>query len=375
MRTIALPLLALLALPGCELPAAAAPAGGPTGGMSEGTGYTSPTPGAVCAPVFALECGQNATGDTADWNSGATNVMKNYPMGVGTFDGPEVVYSFTAPADGEVRFRLVNAEPMEVDHDVFVLEEVCAPDHTVANGYNMAAFDAQAGSTYFLVVDGYNGAAGDFEVGVECTNPAPPVAPPDVPPTEPPAEVPCDEFHSTESESAPIQTTGGSLPSSVTGRSWTTPTSWTTWVDFNGVPGQNATHEGIDWIHADQEVDVVDVYAATAGTVAYVRSGCPESSRFGHNDSTRECGSGWGNHVVIDHGDGLFTRYAHLAEDDLDVTVGQSIGEGERIAGMGNSGRSEERHLHFELGTSAAPFDPCAPARSFDAVYPSASLF
>jgi len=369
MRLPRFVLLALL-LTGCEL-SSPAPAGGPTGSLSGGSGHTAPsTAPAVCAPVFVLECGQHASGDTADWNSGATHVMANYPMGVGTFDGPEVVYSFRAPADGAVTLRLVDPEPMETDHDVFVLEEVCAPDHTVANGFNATTFDARAGQTYFLVVDGYDGAAGEFEVAVECANPAPPVEPPDDA-----VEPPCAEFHSDASESAPIQTTGAALPASVTSRSWTTPTSWTSWVDFNGVPGHDATHEGIDWIHADPAVSTVDVRAASAGTVVYVRTGCPESSRFGHNDSGRECGSGWGNHVVLAHGDGLHTRYAHLAEDDIDVTVGEAVPAGARLGGMGNSGRSEERHLHFELGTTDAPFDPCAPARSFDAVYPSAGLF
>ena len=111
-----------------------------------------------------------------------------------------------------------------------------------------------------------------------------------------------------------------------------------------------------------------------AGTVAYVRTGCPESSRFGHNDALRECGSGWGNHVIVDHGGGLFTRYAHLAADDVDVVVGDAVQAGQRLAGMGNSGRSEDRHMHLEVGSATEPFDPCAPARSFDVVHDPAPL-
>ena len=367
--TRAIALLILLALAGCEL-SAVAPAGGPAH-LSDGDSVHSPAaPPAVCAPVFDIGCGENLVGDTADWNSGATSVMKHYSEGVGTFDGPELVYGFTATADGAVRFRLVDPAPTEIDHDLFVLEEVCAPDHTVAAGFNAVLFEARQGQTYFLVVDGYDGAAGAFEVAVECASPAPPAGSP-----ADGAEPPCDAFDSSESESAPIQTAGGALPPSVASHTWTEPTTWTEWVDFSGVPGHNATHEGIDWIHADESVPVVDVRASADGTVAYVRTGCPESARFGHNDAIRECGSGWGNHVVIDHGDGLFTRYGHLAPDDVHVVVGQSVGGGERIAGMGNSGRSEQRHLHFELGTRVAPFDPCAPTRSFDRVFPPASLF
>ncbi|MCO4771739.1 MAG: M23 family metallopeptidase [Deltaproteobacteria bacterium] len=360
----------LLVLCGCELVGAPSPVGGP-GDLSDAAEppVASSAP-AVCAPVLALECGQNATGDTADWNSGATQVMAHYPVGVGTFDGPEVVYSFTAPASGEVRVSLVDPEPMAVDHDLFLLEEVCEPDHAVETGFNSMPFAAMAGQTYFLVVDGYDGAAGAFEISLSCEADAALEAP------DPPlADVPCDAFHSSESESAPIQTTGASLPPSVADASWALPTTWTNWVDFNGEPGHGAQHEGIDWIHADPSLPVIDVHAASDGVIAYVRSGCPESSRFGHNDSHRECGGGWGNHVVVDHGEGVFTRYAHLAEDDIEVTVGETVSIGRRIGGMGNSGRSEERHLHFELGTSEEPLDPCSAAQRFDAVYPSGALF
>ena len=369
--TRALVLLLLLSVvPGCDGPTPA------SGGESNSTLLNedvsdSPAAPTLCAPASPVACNSVVLGDTGDWNSGATSVLENYSERVGTYDGPELAYRFTAPADGDVRFRLVDPTPMETDHDVFVLEEVCASDHSVAAGFNAVDFEAREGRTYFLVVDGYDGAVGAFEAAVECEEPAPPDAPEEGSDAVGPA---CDWFHSTESESAPIQITGA-LPSSVSAHTWLAPTTWTTWVDFDGVVGHIATHEGIDWIHADEAVPVVDVSAAAAGVVAYVRTGCPESARFGHNDDARECGGGWGNHVVLDHGDGMFTRYAHLATDDVDVVVGQAVAGGERIGGMGNSGRSEQRHLHFELGARSVPFDPCAPTRSFDVVYSPASLF
>jgi hypothetical protein len=366
-RVLPLLVLVITAATGCELPSPPAPGGPPPLSGDASPAETSPPP-AVCAPVRPIRCGEAVLGDTADWNGGATDVIDHYSEGVGTFDGPELVYSFTASADGEVELALVDPAPVDVDHDLFVLEEVCAPDHAVATGFNAVTFPARRGQTYFLVVDGYDGDAGSFEAALRCDDPASgAVSPVDEPE--------CEAFHSDEAESAPVQTAGGSLPSSVADHVWAEVTSWTSWVDFDGAPGHNATHEGIDWIHADGSVLVVDVRAAAAGSVAYVRTGCPESARFGHNDAGRECGSGWGNHVVIDHGDGLFTRYGHLAPDDVDVVVGQVVQGGERIAGMGNSGRSEQRHLHFELGTTSEPFDPCAPARSFEFVFPPAGLF
>ena len=69
---------------------------------------------------------------------------------------------------------------------------------------------------------------------------------------------------------------------------------------------------------------------------------------FCHNTSLRECGSGWGNHVVIYHGRGIYTRSAHLKPGSVAVKVGDQVSQGQQIASMGNSGRSELRHLHFE---------------------------
>ena len=372
-RHLIAPAFAALALAGCEFVSNApstVPAGGPA--HTSGAGDTVPSDAPeVCAPVRSLSCGETVFLDTSNWDDGATDVMTNYSEGVGTFDGPEIVFSFLPEVTEVARLRLLNPKPTEVDHDLFVLDGVCAPDRAVASGFNVAEFQAVEGEEMFLVVDGYNGDSGAFGVRLECNGaPSTPVAPP--PPEE---EAPCSSFHGDDEEHAPIQTAGAGLPAGTESRDWSRPTTWTSWVDFSGSPGQNAVHEGIDWIHADQNVPVVDVDAASDGVVVYVRTGCPESDRFGHNDMARECGSGWGNHVVVDHGDGLFTRYAHLAPEDVPVEVGQFVTGGQRIAGMGNTGRSEERHLHFELGTTSATFDSCAPAQSFESVYGSVGLF
>ncbi|PHR90822.1 MAG: hypothetical protein COA69_13970 [Robiginitomaculum sp.] len=57
--------------------------------------------------------------------------------------------------------------------------------------------------------------------------------------------------------------------------------------------------------------------------------------------------SGYGRVVEIDHGHGFKTRYAHLAKTN--VKRGQSVEKGEKIAGMGSSGRSTSTHLHYEI--------------------------
>ena len=211
------------------------------------------------------------------------------------------------------------------------------------------------------------------------TDPEEPPTEPEEPPTDPeepptdPLEPACGSFDSQKQESAPIQSVAV-LPPRAWELAWTVPAASTSWVDFAGTVGAAASHEGIDYIHSTTSQSVVDVIAASAGTVVYVRTGCPQSVRFGPNSTLRECGSGWGNHVILDHGEGLFTRYAHLDGADIDVLVGDTITSGQRLAGMGNSGRSDTRHLHFELGSETEPFDPCAPTRSFDFVHAPAPL-
>ena len=186
--------------------------------------------------------------------------------------------------------------------------------------------------------------------------------------TEPPPPD-CYYYNSTEEEYAPIQIVASPIPSTATQLQWHMPTAFTSYVNFSGSVGQEAHHEGIDYIHSTQNVGTVPVFSASQGTVVYVRTGCPQSTTFTPNTNLRECGSGWGNHVVIDHGNHFYTRYAHLSPNSVLVVVGDVVTINTHIANMGNSGRSDVRHLHMEMGTSAGGLDPCLPAQSFDVVY------
>ena len=86
-------------------------------------------------------------------------------------------------------------------------------------------------------------------------------------------------------------------------------------------------HRGIDIAGSPTE----GAYAADAGVIVYA----------GWNDW------GYGNMVVIDHGNGWQTLYAHLGS--INVVCGMSVGQGAMIGLIGSTGRSSGPHLHFEM--------------------------
>ena len=100
-------------------------------------------------------------------------------------------------------------------------------------------------------------------------------------------------------------------------------------------PRWGRQHNGIDM--ALQEGS--PVYAAKDGTVTW--SGYKES---------------YGNLIIIDHGDGMETYYAHCSR--LDVAAGQQITAGQQIAAVGSTGNSTGPHLHFELRIGGIACDP-----------------
>jgi murein DD-endopeptidase MepM/ murein hydrolase activator NlpD len=69
-----------------------------------------------------------------------------------------------------------------------------------------------------------------------------------------------------------------------------------------------------------------------------------------------EYGSGYGNHVVINHGYGYQTLYAHM--EKIVVRVGQKVKRGELIGYVGNTGLSVGPHLHYEVHKNGEPVNP-----------------
>lgn len=79
-------------------------------------------------------------------------------------------------------------------------------------------------------------------------------------------------------------------------------------------------------------------------------------SAYGGKVVRAERAGGYGNLVVVDHGDGLETRYAHLGE--INVSIGDEITAGTKVGTVGMTGRTTGPHLHFELRREGEAVDP-----------------
>ena len=107
-------------------------------------------------------------------------------------------------------------------------------------------------------------------------------------------------------------------------------------------------HKGIDLTLWRGYSALSAIGAAWDGTVTDVRDGVEGF------DTVRSAG----NRVTIDHGDGVVTKYYHLANGSIPVQVGDSVAAGQVIGQMGSTGYSTGAHLHFQLEIYGEPVDP-----------------
>jgi murein DD-endopeptidase MepM/ murein hydrolase activator NlpD len=101
------------------------------------------------------------------------------------------------------------------------------------------------------------------------------------------------------------------------------------------ITGHSALHTGLDF---PAEVGT-PIYAAAGGVVV-----------------AQEFHPQYGNMIEVDHGNDLMTRYAHSSK--VFVRLGDLIKRGQKIAEVGNTGRSTGAHLHFEVLVQGVPQDP-----------------
>ncbi len=123
---------------------------------------------------------------------------------------------------------------------------------------------------------------------------------------------------------------------------------------FRGDPAKNS-----NWTPYN-----ADVLAVANGRIVEVLDGLPE------NDPTSDTkaiainyDNAPGNHIVMDIGQGHFVLYAHLKPASLLVHVGDLVSQGQILASLGNSGKADAPHLHFQvmdgpspLGSEGLPF-------------------
>jgi murein DD-endopeptidase MepM/ murein hydrolase activator NlpD len=101
----------------------------------------------------------------------------------------------------------------------------------------------------------------------------------------------------------------------------------------------------------------VAVLAAANGKVRAVRDGMEDRSvRETGKDAIR--GREAGNSVLIDHGDGWLTLYAHMKNGSVAVAPGDSVVQGTKLGLVGLSGNTEFPHLHFEVKNHSVSIDP-----------------
>ena len=102
--------------------------------------------------------------------------------------------------------------------------------------------------------------------------------------------------------------------------------------------GTRDPHHGVEFPNASG----TPVYAAADGTVVF--AGNDEQAA---DAAYAPWGNFYGNLVVIEHPDGLFTLYAHLSR--IDVQAGQNVAVGQKIGEVGRTGGAIGSHLHFEV--------------------------
>lgn len=131
---------------------------------------------------------------------------------------------------------------------------------------------------------------------------------------------------------------------------------------YRTIFGKQSFHGGIDISKGGVSSDIY-IIASKGGTVTLADQDCDRiqyniSSSNPFSTSYTGCNTSYGNFVIIDHGNGLSTRYAHLALNSLEVNVGDVVVQGQVLGIMGTTGSSTGVHLHYEIRVNNSTVDP-----------------
>ncbi len=139
------------------------------------------------------------------------------------------------------------------------------------------------------------------------------------------------------------------------------------WMVSQGYNGQ-ITHKGdwskaLDFIIVDHELKTYNQYAISPENFyCFGKPVLAPADGFVQliedNIADNEIGmvnqqQNWGNSIVIKHAEGLYTKLSHLKKNSFKVNTGDFVKQGDIVAACGNSGRSPEPHLHFQVQTTA----------------------
>lgn len=137
--------------------------------------------------------------------------------------------------------------------------------------------------------------------------------------------------------------------------------------DILALADKGSTYRGKGTKLSDYAAFGKPIRAVASGKVVAARDGTPDNSamlkRLGETDEAylarlqeaqmvllaKGMEAVLGNHVVIDHGNGEFSMYAHLKEGSVRVKAGDMLTAGSTIGALGSSGNSTEPHLHFQM--------------------------
>lgn len=104
---------------------------------------------------------------------------------------------------------------------------------------------------------------------------------------------------------------------------------------------------------SDGSIMNAQVVAAESGVVVLYSNDCPHN--YG-KDGSCGCGGGYGRYIMIDHGNGKATLYAHMT--DIVVNEGDYVQKGQLVGYVGTTGWSTGPHLHFETRLNGEKYNP-----------------